>query len=88
MEPLKRKFISLFPNPAHNSLQVVFDRVTRGDWKVDIFGMNGMLADRLIFWNVLTARINLRPNEMKGVYLLRAVNINTKEHISERFIVQ
>jgi hypothetical protein len=80
--------LRVFPNPAKNSVQIVFNNTKKGDWQVDIYGANGQLMDRSVYYNALLARINLTSKFSRGVYVIKALNKKTQEQYVERLMVQ
>lgn len=78
----------LFPNPAQEQVQIMFSNTKRGDYSVDVYGINGQLLKRYAYKNVLTARLPVQGVFPKGTYLLRAINKNTMEQFTEKLVVK
>jgi hypothetical protein len=80
--------LRVFPNPAKGAVQIVFNNTKRGDWQVDIYGANGQLMDRSVYYNALLAKIDLSSKFSRGLYIIKALNKKTQEQYVERLMVQ
>ncbi len=79
----------LYPNPSPNgNFNLQFHDANRGDWKVEILNSSGQLISRHNFQNVSIANINTDNRLSKGIYLVRATNIKSRDTFIERLLVK
>jgi len=81
------KEIYLYPNPADNFINIIFNIVADG-WQVDIFAADGRLIQRNYFLNSTSAHIDFLNRLAKGAYFLRAINRQTQKIYTQSFIVR
>ena len=83
-----RQQIHLVPNPSRaGAATIIFDHQQRGDWQVELYTMSGQLIGRKNFDNALTGRVPSNTQLSPGMYVLRAVNTQTKESFTEKMTV-
>lgn len=80
--------LKVFPNPAAETVNILFSNHVRGEWDVEIFAMDGKLIDRFRFNQKLSATIQLGQKYRKGIYIIRARNKAGGESFSERLVVR
>lgn len=80
--------LRIFPNPAHDEVQLVFDNSKRGNWKVYVISSTGQALKEYSFNNALMGRLVLQGMFPKGTYFLKAINTTTQETQATRLIIQ
>jgi len=80
--------IYLYPNPADNFINIVFNHPAPSGWQVDIFAADGSLVQRNYFLNSGSAHIDFLRRFAKGVYFMRAVDRQTEKMYTQSFIVK
>lgn len=76
--------ILVYPNPTNGVINISFGNQKRGDWQVDVIGINGQILDRYTFRNTLLANIDLRKKLSKGTYLLRSLDQRSmQQHVQK-----
>jgi hypothetical protein len=80
--------MKLFPNPAHDEVQLTFDNTRRGSWEVSVLSITGQPVKEYSFKNVMTGILSLKGTLPKGTYLIQAVNTNTQMKQVARLIIQ
>lgn len=84
-----RQGIRLLPNPAaSHEITLVLHNAQRGDWQVEIFNAAGQLMARKVYNNALVARLSTDHKFSRGLYLVKAFNLKTRESYTERLIVK
>jgi len=79
--------LKLFPNPAHDDVQLIFNNIRRGNWKVSVLSTAGRSLKEYSFKNVLTGKLSLQGSLPKGTYFVQAINTTTQEKQVARLIV-
>jgi type IX secretion system substrate protein len=82
------KEIYLYPNPADNFINIVFNEPATEGWQVDIFAADGRLVQRNQILKTGIARIDFLHRLAKGVYIMRANDTRTKKMYTQSFIVR
>jgi len=80
--------LKLFPNPAHDEVQLVFNNTRRGNWKVFVITSAGQALKEYSFNNALTGRLTFQGTLPKGIYFLKAINTNTQEKHVTRLVIR
>lgn len=79
----------LFPNPSSNgNFNLQFHDNHRGDWQVEILNSSGQLIIKKVYQNVSTANVQTDNKLTKGIYIIRATNIKSRENFIERLLVR
>lgn len=77
------------PNPSHTgNFTIYFDKKTRGDWQVELYSTGGQLVNRKLFYNALNANVNNDKKLERGVYIVKALNLKSREGFVERLVVK
>jgi hypothetical protein len=87
IKPRETQKMRVYPNPARSTTQLIFNNSKRGNWQVDLIGMNGVAVKKFEFRNAITGRIDGLQSLPKGIYLLRATEKTTGEVLKERLLV-
>ena len=77
--------VYVYPNPAADFINVVLG--TTSNWDVAIFASDGRLIQNN-FFNTPTANIAFAHQLAKGVYFVRALNMQTKKITTLPFMVK
>jgi hypothetical protein len=80
--------INLYPNPADNFINIVFNHPAPNGWQVDIFAADGSLVQRNYFLSTGLAHIDFLHRLAKGTYFMRAVDRQSQKMYTESFIVK
>ena len=64
-----------------------FHNSIRGDWQVEVFNSAGQLINQKRFNNTLKADIN-NNNLTKGIYIIKATNVKSRESFLERLLIK
>ena len=78
----------VYPNPARGVAQILFNNSKRGDWQLEVFSSSGILVQKEVLKNVLMARINPQARFTKGLYFIKARNLQSGEMFVERLMLQ
>ncbi|MBC7850481.1 MAG: T9SS type A sorting domain-containing protein [Chitinophagaceae bacterium] len=80
--------LRIYPSPARQQTQLIFDNKKRSNYKVELFNMNGMLVKTFEANNALTARLSGLEQFTPGMYFIKATNRNTHEVLTNRLLIQ
>ena len=80
--------IYLYPSPADNFINIVFNMPSSNGWQADIFAADGSLVQRNYFVSGGTAHIDFLHRLAKGVYFLRATDKQTQKMQTQSFVVR
>lgn len=87
--PETRSGIRLLPNPAYGGdITLVLHNSQRSDWQVEIFNAAGQLMARKTYNNALVARLGADHRFSRGLYLVKATDLKTRQSHTERLIVK
>ena len=77
--------IKIYPNPVKNEISVFIDAINPGDYRIQIFTLNGKEVFSKTIRSLTTAKYN--PALSSGMYILSISDANTII-FSEKLIVQ
>ncbi len=80
--------LRLYPNPSQGAVQVLFHNTQRSDYDVQVLTVSGQLVKTYRFKNVLQGRINEQNDLRKGIYMVRVINMTTREQMMQRMVIQ
>lgn len=79
--------LKLFPNPAKDQISVLFNNTGRDNWTIEVFSISGKLIEKRKIQRKLLETIYFDSRYSKGMYVIKAVNTETGETATERFII-
>jgi hypothetical protein len=80
--------ILVYPNPGNGLVAISFNDQKRGDWQVDVIGINGQILGRHNFKNTSVANLDLRKKLSKGTYLLRSIDQRSMRQYVQKIVIQ
>lgn len=89
-EDLSENIFQIYPNPIQKNFNLVFNKAVSGDFKVELYSINGILLQTNLYRSYKQFNINVQLNRQysSGQYIIRLKNLSNQEILTKNIIIQ
>lgn len=89
VSPVQATTLRIQPNPAKSSsVSISISNTEPGEWQLDVYSMTGQLITRKRQSNTSRVQVALPAQTKRGIYVLRAMNLRTRQLVSDRIVIE